>query len=297
MEEIKKVVSKEPSIACLWSWEGLVKRSAVSVCDDLTSLAHKVGAEVSVEKLEDRLRVTLQLMAEATAEGALSATTAPGHMVATLSQLLLDHVEHSRYPDGLLTQGGWLAAGTTNVANQRYGPSLNTLLLTAEVRHGSKRLLPGTVYAVQSEQGFKNLFGASVESLIEATYKGSQVNGDRWRQQVKAVVVEISPDCDVAQGNRYRALLIGGLIVSSDRVKECHSQGGWNRLPIFRLRSAQGNCAVQDVFLVCCSRYRATIALNGRDWLRPWFRLREMPVAELRNWHAAQAARVGVVSV
>lgn len=32
-------------------------------------------------------------------------------------------------------------------------------------------------------------------------------------------------------------------------------------------------------------------------WIIPWFRLRELPTASLRNWHAMQSARIGYVSL
>jgi hypothetical protein len=54
----------------------------------------------------------------------------------------------------------------------------------------------------------------------------------------------------------------------------------------------------QDVVLSFCHRYRITMPAGAHPgWIRPLFRLRDLPTASIRNLNAAYSARVGYVSL
>lgn len=173
--------------------------------------------------------------------------------------------------------------------------------------------LPGTVYGGIDDDNFKNLFGLKVGELAHQTFAKRHHSADvsseaqkaidkedykNWREKAKPVLIEVSPACDVAQGTRCSALLIAGLILPSEMRVNVKKGDAYQVLPTFSLRWEMDGFTKQDVFIVFGSRYKITLPVTKvTEWLKPWFRLRELPTASLRNWHAGHASRVGYVSL
>jgi hypothetical protein len=111
-------------------------------------------------------------------------------------------------------------------------------------------------------------------------------------------VVEISPACDVAQGKRVSALLVAGLIVPVSVVGHRKKADFITATSPFKVHWPADGWVSQSAILLLCHSYKLTIPHKSkRRWLKPWFRLRELPVTAARNANAAHAARVGYVSV
>ncbi len=302
--EIESVLSDQSAIEVLWIWDSLVKNASAAVGEELTSLAAESAAE-----LKDGLKETMQRLTRAQGESDLSPGRAPDHLVAVLGELLTDQLEHMEGLDALSRHGAWLNQKPAAAPSNVFAALMNGILMTAGPSEGTTPFAPGTLYRLQNTLGsvlgisdpFHLTFGRELASLVDLCCDKSPESPKlvEWRNAAKPVFLEVSPVCDVAQGNRVSALLIGGLIVPNALFKFAKSAGeSFTRLPIFHLRWPAPDFPEQDAFLVFCHRYKAVISASQLpEWLEPWFRLRELPTASLRNLQAAHAARVGFVSL
>ena len=88
------------------------------------------------------------------------------------------------------------------------------------------------------------------------------------------------------------------MIIASSAQKQVKMSETVEVFPTFSLRWPADNFAKEDVFLVFFSRLKVTIgAATEPGALDPWFRLRYLPTAPLRNWQSSHASRVGYVSL
>jgi hypothetical protein len=292
--EIRRALKDQSAIDALWAWELLVKEGCNAVSEGLTALAAVSAAAEAIE-LKDALRETMKRLTKAQGEGDLSKKTAPRHLATVLAQLLLDQLEH---PDGLETlaaHGDWLASAPAGQAGERFAQRMNGLLLTAGVPKKSAPFGPGTVYRVTDGKRVVSAFGRETAALVELCWDRrrtiqNEQQWAEWNASVKPVAIELSPECDVAQNHRVTSLLIGGLIVPAAK---------WTVVPApIHLRWAADDFPEQDVLLVFCHRFKAALPAKSLPrWLKPWFRLRELPTAAIRNQYSGHAARVGYVSV
>lgn len=281
------------AVSALWSWESLVRNAASRVAEEITVLSL-----LTASSSEAGLRTAMQLLASAQAGGTMSPESAPRHLVAVLASLLADCLEEPRGLEKLAHHGAWLSAPTPGGTTAGTVRGLNTLLLTAAAPSGPP-FVPGTVYRASSVEQFTDALGEQ-SGLFDACCqdKPSSASAAEWRKAAQAVFVELSPPCDIAQGYRRSALLVGGLIVPATMRKRANRGDSLFALPILSSRWPSHGSGAQDVLLMFCSRYKLTLpAVAVPDWLHPLFRLRELPTAAIRNWHSSQAARIGYVSL
>ena len=204
--------------------------------------------------------------------------------------------------DALSRHGAWLSEKKGLPDSAPFASQLNGLLLTAAVQAGSRPFVPGVVYKLAQPEKFKEVFGEHSKELVNACYnkleEGSIWTKEEWQQNVLPVLLEVSPACDFHQGTRRQSLLIGGVLGPAAGQAHARTTDAYHNLPKLSLRWPNGSFPSQDIFLVFCSRYKMTLPPGKEpEWLLPWFRLREMPTASLRNWHASHSARVGYVSL
>ncbi len=310
-EQIKQVLEGKEAIDVLLTWESLAKEAVLGVSEGLTTLA-RIG-HPDPDKTLESITTALRLLVRAQGENDLSSATAPRHLSSVLAQLLVDQLDHADGVEALAAHGEWLSANAASAHEDSLKPNLNGFLLTMAVPGVASSLIPGTVYGDIDEGNFKKLFGVKVgelayltfakrthdkETTIEAQKTLDKDDSKKWRESVRPVLVEVSPSCDVAQGVRRNALLIAGVIVPSELRTNAKKGEAFQMLPDFALRDHMGEFSKKNVFLIFCSRYKATLPEGtAPDWLKPWFRLRELPTASLRNWHASHASRVGYVSL
>jgi len=313
--EIEAALQGQPAVEVLWTWDSLVKDACTAVSEGLTTVAQATndGAE---GRLGDALKATLQRLALAQGEGDLSKHTAPGHVVAVLSELLTDQLEH---PDGvalLAPHGEWLSEGARHPADA-LSARMNGFLLTCGATTGAAPFIPGTVYRGLKTREFCRLFGATPSQLInsfnkyqtkpkppgEKTWRAGAptnriANLLEWRKAATPVAIELSPVCDVAQRKRHTCILVAGLLVPQAKADEFAKGDSLQGFAPFFLRWKTDGFDEQDVALVVGHSFRAAIAAQSvPDWLEPWFRLRELPTTAIRNQQAAHTARVGYVSL
>ena len=301
VEQLKRDIAAhlegKESVQVLWQWESMVRVAGVEISRDMTLIAHDATADREAS-LSDGLRIAMQVLAHSQAGGTLSPANAPSHLNSALAQLLVDHLEHAPV-DHLGVHGAWLAMKAPSDVLPVVSPQLNALFLTSHSGPDGTPFLPGTVYAVTPPDQFAATFGHDADSLKLACFSASVESPywNDWRTQTFPVLVELSPTCDVANNKRYTAILLAGLIVPATLGKRIHEGDPCWSLPPFRLRWSRDDFQFQDVSLVFCSRFQATL---GQDllptWMTPWFRLRELPTSALRNWRAASASRIGYVS-
>jgi hypothetical protein len=236
----------------------------------------------------------------------LSAQTAPGYLVAVLSQLLADQLEHAGGSSALATHGTWLSQAPASKTKASVAGKMNGFLLTAAPSDGAPPYMPGTVYRATNRAEFCRTFGVTAE-VLEKLFCNQQrqqnaARVDEWNAAVKPVVFEISPVCDVANGKRFHALLLGGLVVPAGKkahlVTKSEALAVLPGNPTLSLRWPLAGFNTDETLIVLCHRLRASIKVGPMPaWLVPWFRLRELPTTSIRNLHMANASRVGFVAM
>lgn len=285
----------------LWCWESLVRDAGLSVTEELTNLA-LADCTAGSGKFHDNLKLTLRLLAKEQGGPDCSAHTAPRHLAAVLAQSLVDRLEHSPELKKLATHGAWIADKSKIPSTNLCAPKLNGVFLTSASSLNGRAFPPGAVYRITQPDKFKDAFGEDLKELSRACYAkvedGSVWTKEEWQTKVVPVLVELSPACDFHQGTRRQALLMAGVIGPIAGRKHARTSDAYQCLPSFSLRWPIEHFPEQDVFLVFCSRYKMTMPPDKHpEWLAPWFRLRELPTASLRNWHSSHASRVGYVSL
>lgn len=308
-QQIAATLGNQTAIGLLWKWDGLVKNANSGLMASLTDLAEETAGGVTTQLTDGHLKEVLQRLSKARGEADLSDATAPGHLVAILSQLLMDQLEHASGPQALAAHGAWLNAAPTGKTKASVAAKMNGFLLTAGCTAGAIPYLPGTVYAAKDIESFLSVFGSDREHL-EKTFcktKRSLTNGalmDEWFTAVRPVLLEISPVCDVAQNKRRNAHLVGGLVVPSTKIGQMKTGGdAWAVLPpsgetTLTLRWPLDGFEADEVKLVFHHSLKVTLnATAERQWFSPWFRLRELPTTAVRNPHMSHGSRVGYVSI
>lgn len=304
---IKAALGDASAFEAMFAWEALVRDAAIQVTNDFTALSQPKAPAVGVApaaatKLSDNLQLALRLLVREQGGPKCSPQFAPKHLISALGQCLIDQLEHTPEPTKLAAHGTWLSDQTDLPKNSAVAPAINGFLLTSEPGDRAIQFKPGTVYQFRNTPKFKKLFGISSDDFIQSCYDGSTATFEAWKAASAAtpILVELSPVCDAHhEGKRHSAILLGGLLfAASSRAKFKRSAEHLNALPTFALRWKGKGFPIQSAFLVCSSRLKVTLSHTKEPrWLIPWFRLRDLPTASLRNWHSSQAARVGFVSL
>jgi hypothetical protein len=297
-KSIEATLKDQSAVDVLWKWDSVVRDACVSVSSGLTSLAN-LSAERTGHGLKDSLKDSMRMLAQAQGGGDFSASMAHRHLAAALAQLLVDHLEHSEQLSSFSSHGNWLRTKPVSAVKD-VSTHMNALLLTASVSPNVAPYMPGTVYRAKDVRKFYRTFGKHLSSLADFCCQSKRPSQKWrcWRANVQPVLVELSPECDVAQSYRASAFVVAGLVVPIAFVKELKKAESLSAFPAFHLRQPMPGFVSQDVVLVFCHRYKATLPLSAAPpWLEPWFRFRELPTASLRNLYAGQASRVGYVSL
>lgn len=308
-QEITDTLGGQAAIGLLWTWDGLVKDANSALMASLTDLAEETAGGVDTQLTDDHLKEVLQRLSKAQGEADLSEATAPGHLVAILSQLLMDQLEHADGGQALAAHGVWLNATPTGKTKASIAAKMNGFLLTSGCTEGAGPYLPGTVYAVNDTEAFLSALGSDREHLEKmfcnvTRTEANSAQMDEWYAAVRPVLLEISPVCDVAQNKRRNAHLVGGLVIPAAWIGQMKVGGdAWSFLPpsaktTLALRWPLAAFSGGEVKLVFHHSLKVTLnAAAEGQWFSPWFRLRELPTAAIRNPHMSHGSRVGYVSI
>jgi hypothetical protein len=323
-KKVTALLSSWESFDLLWKWESVCQRAAGKAGHDLLHLALRALPPESTNRLNEAgsyLQQILQELVRAQGGSDIQASDAPRHLVTALAELAADNIEHSDRITLLEDHAEWLTP-PKRPPDADFGPAINRVLLTSEF-FAAGHFVPGSVFEVKEQvHGFESLFGCQLEKLkVDCLNRSKKsFNQETWKASATPVVVEISPACDVHNNKRRTIVLLAGLVVDGSQVEFTHSKDAWMTLPQFEPREppaadGQGNAPNEageepkvfelrgsdqrKVFMVFCARYRATLPVNADFplWLKPWFRLRDLPTAAVRNWAAGQSARVGYISL
>ena len=238
----------------------------------------------------------MRRLAAAQAGGDFSSATAPRHLLTVMTQLLVDQLEH---PDGfskVAAHGTWLSQQPPGNVAAGFSAHMNSLLLTAAVNADAGLFAPGTVFRSTNPAKFEAALGKSVFDLdsLCCTRKSDHPKLQDWMRYGQPVLVELSPACDVAQGKRVSSLLIAGVLIPAAHKSDVKTGPAFEMLPSFKLRWPIPGFAEQDVILTLCHRFKVTLpAGESVDWLEPWFRLRELPLASIRNGNVNRSGFAG----
>ena len=308
--DIEKKLAEFPACDVLWSWESLIRDSGNSTSEELTALASQHRASAGSDgdvgsgspSLDDSLKLVFRHLVKEQGGPDCPASDAPRHLAAVLAQSLADQVEHSSGLEILSNHGAWLCEQEGLPKTAPFAAQLNGILITAAKSSGGPPFVPGMVYRLGDLSKFKDTFGVPFGHLTWNCYQkvdtGNTWTHDEWKASVIHIFIEISPACDFQQRTRRQALLIAGLMVPAAGRLNAKRGDAYETLPTFELRWPIEGSPKSDVFLTFSCRYKLTMnPTREPEWLIPWFRLRELPTASLRNWHASHAARVGYTSL
>jgi hypothetical protein len=297
--EITNALQDQPAIDLLWAWDRLVKDGCAKVSQDLTLVA-QAAIPGATRDLKDGLKATMQHLARAQAAGDLSQATAPKHLLTVMTQLLVDQLEHPGGVASVADHGNWLSQSPPGVVSADFPVQMNGFLLTSDIRPDAGLYVPGTVYSIKDPAKFPTAFGKEVDELLAMWISQASPKWADWKRDAKPVLIELSPICDLAQGHRVNSLLVGGVVVPASYLGTVKKSGdAFGEITAkFHLRWPLGGFAAGDVVLGYCHRFKTTLPAGQlADWLEPWFRLRDLPLAAIRNANAAHGARVGYVSL
>lgn len=282
----------------IWSWETLVRDAGLNISGLLTNLAGTwLGAMGTSMTTIDKLSLLLKYLAQQQGGPDCSEATASRHLLSALSQLSQDEIETISFSASADSHGAWLAEKLNDeTKRQSKSAKLNSLLLTTSTTPAFSPFAPGTVYIISDFSKFETASALSLRRLQEDCFNG-KAEGDGFVDfcaKTKPFLLEVSPACDFHQGHRRSAMLIAGIACPANLAKKANSKDACKQIPIFEDRFlAPGT----EWTLAICSRYRITINQNAHpDWLKPWLRLRDILMTDIRNWNSNQAARVGYLS-
>jgi hypothetical protein len=302
---IKTKFEEFPACDVLWAWESLVRNAGISISEEITAVALQLGAiAASAGKvspsLDENIKVVFRQLTKEQGGPDCSSSSASRHLAAVLAQLIVDQVEHSDSLEALHEHGAWLCEQEGLEYPVPFASQLNGMLLTAAISGSGRPFVPGTIYRINDVNKFEDFFSLTSDDFIASFYKEAKKSwtSDEWKSQVTLVAIEISPACDFHKGMRRQAFLIAGLMVPAAGRQNAKRADSFEPLPTFNLRWPINGKHESDVFLTFCCRYKLTMNHTKEpEWLVPWFRLRELPTASLRNWHASHSARVGYVAL
>ncbi len=300
-DDIEAQIKKFPGCDLLWSWESIIHTAGISISEGLTELAlGSTSNPSSAAVLDENLKLVFRQLAKAQGGPDCSESSAHRHLSAVLAQTLADELEQSDGIEDLSIHGSWLGDSNGLPNPAPFASKFNALMLTSAVSNGPRPFVPGTVYSTNNPSMFETSFGLSANELFDALFQKATkgLTLEEFKSQAVHVAVEISPACDFHQGHRRQALLVAGLLVPIAGRANAKQADALLTLPNFKFRWPEEGKTEEDVFLIFCCRFKLTITHAVQpQWLAPWFRLRELPTASLRNWHAGHAARVGYVSL
>ena len=300
IEMIQETLEGMDAFDALWAWESLARDAGIEVSGNLAALA---SSAISVQaqdnagpsSLNERLRLLLKLLTQQQGGPDCSEATAPRHLLTVLSQLGQEALEATASESGLTGHGTWLTEILDTQSRGRCSASkLNSLILTTTARASFAAFPPGTVYEVTDGPRLMEAVGYSVEGLKRDCFEKNPDVSPAFQdfcERTKPVFIEVTPACDFHQKNRRAAMLVGGLTCPADLKNRAKSKDAFKVTPVFEDRFSD---PARELVLILCSNYRLTINhSNHPDWLRPWIRLRDIMMADIRNWYSSQAARVG----
>lgn len=301
--EINRLLDQFPGVGFLSEWESLVRCSCMSVADELIGMTglSEEGDQDSDQGFDQSMKEVLKLLAREQGGSGVTHQTAGTHLSAVMSQLLSDQLERSLTTFMFTTKLNWISESPPSQIPPSVKARINASLLATGTDTGVPAFFPGTVYCVTDAAAFCAAFGASLDDLYLDFHKKLTAT-DRampasWQSKITPVLIELSAMCDFHQGKRRKAALVAGIAVPADAKIE--RSDFRMQLPVMLNAWGSHECIKSDEFFLVFSNYfKVTIPVADEpSWLKRWFRLRELPAASVRNWHAGHASRVGYLSL
>lgn len=316
--KVTELLNRWKAFDLLLRWESTLQAAALKAADELLKLA-RAGAPTAnslsrADGLAENLEIILKSLVKAQAISGQPTSSPSTTLASVMASLVSDQLDHSPDCAELSLHDSWLRDYRELPKELAHQCEINGMLLIGAVQKG-RQFTPGTVYKVLDVALFESNFGETTKALIADCFdrmKDDQTKSKyhQWKSKAEVVVVELSPECDVQQGHRKTVCLVAGVIVPATEGINGRRADAWIKLPPAMIDiecdesqaasidsgvSALGRC----ISLVFCARYKAALRASAGEpsWLKPIFRLRELPAASLRNWVAGQASRVGFVSL
>lgn len=297
-KQIETAVAGLAGLRALWALESQLRVSAYAATGEITDLAARQRSDSGGSlSLDEALKASLRGLVNAHAGKAADSTEAPIHVTNATAQLVVDRVGYSKPSAQLGEHAAWLADPVSSEFREKYGPEFNRLLLTTPLPTNAAAIPPGSVLRVTDESAFESVFRCSVADLRSGCR--SDVKAE-WATKSVPIVVELSPDCDFAQGKLTASIFVAGVVGPASLMERGKARtDAWHLLSAkFAIDWPAGGASRSAAWLLVGGRHRTTFKASVcPDWCEPWFRLRELPTSALRNWFSAFSSRVGFPAV
>lgn len=308
-KDIIAVLAPLVAIRLLWGWESLAHLAAINASTELSMLAYqRSGPTDALNSVDERSRIlggikgVLEGLILAEAGKAASPKAAPADLLHALGAIHVDRIESTKEVRLMKDASGIL--GTAPVASSaKERAAMNSMLVVGSAETEGHVLKPGTIYELSSPRGVATKLGFTIDELLSQfctnPVSSNAASFATWKSECKAILIEISPACDYAQGARRLARLVAGILVPNGRSQdakyksECKKDGSIFSLVRFNLINRRTGVSV-SMLPILSSRYCLTLPLKkAPKFMKAIGRLRDPALTDLRNWCGAEGSRVG----
>ena len=161
----------------------------------------------------------------------------------------------------------------------------------------SQDVLPGNVYSfAKSGPGatkFQELLGVSPKSLI------SNISKDITGRSL-ALIVEVSPACDIAQGKSGLPKLVAACLIEATNAGRIPTQTTYlyHQCGVLQFDSGDvGDLPEGEYMLILDARYQTGIPISTLLQWEPILRIRQNTLIDIQAWLARHGNRPGIITV
>ena len=336
VKKLQKLAKQWAPMNVVWHWEQLAHDAAsattVLVSEQVTDSVTIDAADSDEARRRKWLaRLTAVLRALAMAAGGHAGTAKSAHedLLETFLALHGDRMEHALSESEKADLAGLFSEAPAAIS-AKHAAKLNSMLLLAGPTGEPGELRPGNAYFRKAGAVRNVLYkrtGFNARQLAKEVLKNLPAD-DTYKQRARdatpakdapktaahkaaarlrnaratelyemclPMLVELSPPCDFSQNKRCVVRFAGGLLVPVELEKVV--SGATESLRVIRHR-IQIPGRAGDWFAVFSGRHHYAIAISkALKVTRPQFRFRSQFMGDIRNWYAAQSARLGYLSV
>lgn len=300
LEQITSLLDKQNARKLLWQFEGAVSEAVAKTCDSLTELCS------SDEELNLMLASLTFGASEEEITKTASETTAIETLQIGLNGLLQDEIEIKSQNVEAPYEGKFLVDEIGKLRDKKLSLAQRAALNGALLFSNTSRFQPGNVYIKEgwkAASGFPHdVSGGNLRSEVYDFFCPENEKGIVKPIAKNAVpcVVEITPSCDFAQGKKFNARFVNGLLIPDSEESNLPPLAAKKRvfakeLPVAYINN--GELGFEGTFRLTLNARQIQCTFDDLSECTPLCRVRHTVFSDVRLWLASHAARPGFVAV
>jgi hypothetical protein len=174
---------------------------------------------------------------------------------------------------------------------------LNRMVHLSRAVRGAEPVLPGNAYAFAktgtSSDEFGELLGITPTDLIADAVRNCS-------GQSRALMIEVSPACDIAQGKVGLPRFIGACLISAENSGKVprHTTFLYEQCGVFRFDAGDIYQVPEgEYILVLNARYQTGVPIAKVTEWKPVFRIRQNTLVDVQAWLSRHGNRPGTITV